>query len=250
MCVCIIRWWPLIKRNMIQLILILFQILPYKISNDIYSTLRFTRNNDTLSLDEQLIVLDSLGYVLNEGITKRTILNDIAGNYVPETNLEQEFRNQPFGLLYFTIGGFSLEQKKYYTNKCIVYNLGFNDLGSDFVSFIQRMGVITNGELKYSDIELKIENGYQWLKFKVNGTSKSWKLMAIGQSDDSFFNRFLELTTEFKTKGKYTYFDIGGSDFILDYATEEEQKRFISKTELKREWLGEGNHFSKYVHSK
>jgi hypothetical protein len=48
------------------------------------------------------------------------------------------------------------------------------------------------------------------------------------------------------TKGKYTYFDDGGQQFVIDYATEEEQKDFIKKTGLKREWLGEGNHFNEH----
>jgi len=237
-------------KIMIYYILVLLQFLPCKFINEINPSAHLIIQSDTLSLDEQLNVFNSLGYNLNEGITKKTILKNMAGNYLPETNLEQEFKNQQFDLLYIILGGYSVDPTTHYTNHCILYNLGFNDLGSEFTSFIQRMSVITNGELNYSDIELKLENGFQWLKFKVNGISKSWKLMAVGRSDDSFFNRFVELTTEFKTKGKYTYFDNGGTDFIIDYATEDEQKQFIAKTKLKREWLGEGNHFSKYDPSK
>ncbi|MBK8735300.1 MAG: hypothetical protein IPL98_05150 [Saprospiraceae bacterium] len=174
----------------------------------------------------------------------------MSGNYLPGANIEQEFRNQQFSLLYFILGDYSIDKENYYTNQCRIYNLGFNDLGAEFINFIQRIGVITKGELKFTDIELKIENGFQWLNFKVNGISKSWKLMAVGHSDDSFFNRFVYLTTEFKTKGKYTFFENGGSDFIIDYATVAEQEQFIAKTKLKREWLGDGNHFSKYDPSK
>jgi len=218
--------------------------------NDINSQNNFTIQSDTLSLDEQLTVFKSLGYKLNEGITSKTILKDMSGNYLPGANIEQEFRNQQFSLLYFILGDYSIDKENYYTNQCRIYNLGFNDLGAEFINFIQRMGVITKGELKFTDIELKIENGFQWLNFKVNGISKSWKLMAVGHSDDSFFNRFVYLTTEFKTKGKYTFFENGGSDFIIDYATVAEQEQFIAKTKLKREWLGDGNHFSKYDPSK
>lgn len=47
-----------------------------------------------------------------------------------------------------------------------------------------------------------------------------------------------------KTNGKYTYFDNGGEDFIIDFATTEEQEEFNRRTGLKRIWLGEGNHFA------
>lgn len=61
---------------------------------------------------------------------------------------------------------------------------------------------------------------------------------------DHFIQKFSYFTDELKTNGRYTYYDNGGQQFIIDYATEEEQIHFINKTGFKSEWLGEKAHFS------
>jgi hypothetical protein len=61
---------------------------------------------------------------------------------------------------------------------------------------------------------------------------------------DHFIQRFSYLTDELKTKGRYTYYDNGGQQFMIAYATKEDQIHFINKTGLKSEWLGEKAHFS------
>lgn len=48
---------------------------------------------------------------------------------------------------------------------------------------------------------------------------------------------------ELKDGNKY-YYDNGGLQWVIDYATEEEQREFNKRTGLDREWLGEGNHFN------
>lgn len=55
---------------------------------------------------------------------------------------------------------------------------------------------------------------------------------------DHFIQKFSYFTEDLKTKGRYTYYENRGQQFMIDYATEEDQIHFINKTGHKREWLG------------
>ena len=81
------------------------------------------------------------------------------------------------------------------------------------------------------------------VEFKVNGIYKKWKLQKAGYIDNRFIERFSVISQELSTKGKYTYFDNGGQQFVIDYATEYEQANFNKITGLKREWLCDVNKF-------
>jgi hypothetical protein len=202
---------------------------------------------DLLSFDEQFEIFNSLGYSLNSGITKQVIFQNMIGNYSPDTDLEQEFKKSRFELLYYYLGWSHSYPPVYYTNNCVWYDLEFIDPSTEYITFMKRMGTISKGELDYTDISLSVDdNNYEWIHFKVNGISKKWKLAPKGYVDDSFFQRFSYLPSEFKTEGRYTYYDDGGQSFVIDFASNDEQKKFIEITGLKREWLGEGNHFSEH----
>jgi hypothetical protein len=205
------------------------------------------QNDETLSFEQQMEAFNTLGYQLNHGITKELIFEDMKGNYLPDTDLEEEFRKSKYELLYYYLGGSHSCPPIYYTDNCIWYDIEFLDPSSEYITFMERMGTITKGELVFTDISMLIdENNYEWIKFKVNGVQKKWKLAEVGYIDDSFFQRFSYLPGEFNTKGRYTYYDDGGQQFVIDYATEEEQNNFIKATGLKRLWLGEGNQFSEW----
>jgi len=198
-----------------------------------------------LTFDEQLAIFNSLGYCLNDGITKELIFNEMKGSFSPGTDLEETFRKSAFEQLYYYLGWSHSYPPVYYTKNCVWYDIEFIDPGSEYITFMRRMGEISKGELSYTDIFIRVdENNYEWLDFKVNGIEKKWKLAKVGFVEDSFFQRFSYLTAELNTKGRYTYYDDGGQQFVIDYATNEEQQKFIEVTGLKREWLGEGNHFS------
>ena len=202
---------------------------------------------DAQSFDEQLHVFNSLGYQFNEGITKEVLFNEMKGNYLPGTDIESEFKKSSFDLLYYNLGSGHSSPPVYYTKNCIWYDIEFIDPSSEYIAFMKRMGAISKGEIEFSDIVLRVDsNNYEWIDFKVNGLSKAWKLAQVNCIDDSFFQRFSYLPKELNTKGKYTYYDNGGQQFVIDYATENEQTMFIKQTRLNREWLGEGNHFSEH----
>ncbi|MBK7131126.1 MAG: hypothetical protein IPM74_11035 [Crocinitomicaceae bacterium] len=203
----------------------------------------------SISYEEQIEIFKSLGYEFAKGVTKELILTDgYAESMWEEIKKERllEIEQNPFSLLYYYFGWRSSEIPDFnFSNKCIWYDLEFIDPSDQYIWFMERMGAITEGEINYSEISIQVdENNYEWILFKVNGVSKKWKLEKVGYISDSFFQRFSYLPAEFNCRGKYTIYDDGGQQFVIDYATESEQKEFIEKTGLKREWLGEGNHFS------
>lgn len=203
------------------------------------------QKSNLLSYEEQLKVFASLGYHFNEGVTKEMILRDVYQmNWEEET--EKYIENHPFSVLYYTFGWRDTKVPKYnYSESCIWFDLEFFDPNSQYKWFMERMGTISNGEISFTDINILTDKeGYEWITFKVNGVSKKWKLGKAGYIDDSYVQRFSYLPSELNTKGRYTYFDNGGQQWVIDFVTEEEQSEFINKTGLKREWLGEGNHFS------
>lgn len=201
----------------------------------------------SINFDEQLDVFRKLGYKLNEGIDRNTFMIDVPRIEGIE-NVIEDFEAKPFIKLYYYLGNTSTDKLIRYTNNCIWYDIEFLDPSSQYKSFMERMGLITDGELKFTEIEIMTDSlNYEWIKFKVNGNYKEWKLQKKGYIADSYFNRFATLTAELRTKGKYTYFDDGGQQFVIDYATPDEQEQFIKSTGLSRKWLGEGNHFSQPI---
>ena len=190
---------------------------------------------------------NSLGYKFNNGVNKELIYEEWNRNSYNEKALDSLIANPPFERLYYILGSGIYRNPEFYrvTDNCIWWDIEFIDPSSQYIYFMELMGKITQGELNYTNIEIKIdENNFEWIHFKVNGIKRKWKLGKVGFVPDSFFQRFSYIPKELKTKGRYTIFSDGGQQFVIDYATDKEQIEFIEKTGLKREWLGEGNHFS------
>ncbi len=200
---------------------------------------------ESMSYDEQIRVFESLGYKFTDGVTKELILRDVY-EMTWDEETEQHLEKNPFSVLYFFYGWRDSKVLNYnYTDKCLWFDLEFFDPNSQYKWFMERMGAITEGEIEFKNIEISTDsNNYEWISFEVNGVKKKWKLEKTGYIADSFVQRFSYLPSELKTKGRYTYFDNGGQQWVIDYATDKEQERFNKVTGLKREWLGEGNHFS------
>ena len=194
--------------------------------------------------EEQIKTFESLGYVYNAGVTKEMILRDVY-EMTWEDDTEKHIEENPYSILYYTFGWRNPEIPKYnYSEQCIWFDLDFLEPNTQYKWFMERMGAISNEELHFTEIKITTDkNNWEWIEFKVNGIQKKWKLEKTGQIADHFIQRFSELPKELNTKGKYTYFDKGGQQFVIDYATEENQALFKAKTGLDREWLGEGNRF-------
>lgn len=202
-------------------------------------------NESSNSFDEQLKTLNQLGYNPKPAVTKDFIL-DFVKHELEIPNPIDSIQQNPYHLLYYALSHQDANIEGYYlTDQYFWYVLDYLEQPIAYEYFMKRMGKITDGQIKYEDVKVDFdENNIKWISFKVNGKPKKWHLGQGEFVDDSFIQRFVYLTKELKTKGKYTYFDNGGEDFIIDFATEEEQEEFNRKTGLKRIWLGEGNHFA------
>ena len=205
-------------------------------------------NKTTLSFEEQLETLKNLGYKPKVNVTKEFLLNFIKRELEipnPIDSIEQS----PYFVLYYALSHQDAKIKDYYlTDQYFWYVLDYFEQPIAYKFFMNRMGKITNNEIVFENVNIEFdENNIKWISFEVNDIVKKWNLGEGEFIDDSFVQRFAYLTQELNTKGKYTYFDKGGEDFIIDYATEDEQKEFNKVTGLSRIWLGEGNHFAEPI---
>lgn len=202
-------------------------------------------NEPSNSFDEQLKTLNQLGYNPKPTVTKDFIL-DFIKHELEIANPIDSIQQNPYHLLYYALSHQDANIEGYYlTDQYFWYVLDYFEQPIAYEYFMKRMGKITDGKIKYEDVKVDFdENNIKWISFKVNGKPKKWHLGEGEFVDDSFVQRFAYLTKELKTKGKYTYFDNGGEDFIIDFATDKEQEEFNRRTGLKRIWLGEGNHFA------
>ncbi len=199
----------------------------------------------SVSYDNQIEIFKTLGYQHDKEVTKEMIMRDVF-EMTWEDETEKHIEANPFTILYYSFGRRDPGIKNHnYSNKCLWFDLEFFDPSSQYKWFMERLGAITNGELKFEEISIETDSeNYEWIRFKVNGQQKRWKLEKSGYIAGHFVQRFSYLPSEFKTKGRYTYYDNGGQQWVIDYATEDEQVEFNKVTGLNREWLGEGNHFS------
>ena len=195
--------------------------------------------------DKQIETLKSLGYEFNSEVTKDMILY-FAYEMSWKDETEKYIEENPYSILYQILGWRDPNVSTYnFSDKCLKFDLEFFDPNIQYKWFMERMGAITNHEIRFTDIKIETDSdNWEWILFKVNGIEKKWKLEKTGLIADHFVQRFSYLPNELNTKGKYTYFDDGGQQWVIDYSTEEEQIEFNQKTGLKREWLGEGNHFA------
>ena len=198
-----------------------------------------------MKLDKQIEIFKTLGYNLAEGVTKELIIRD-AYEMTWEEETEKHLEQNPFSILYYIYGSRDPEVKGYnYTDDCIWFDLEFFDPNSQYKWFMERMGVITHGEITFSEITIETDaESWEWINFKVNEIPKRWKLEKTGYIADHFVQRFSYLHKELGTAGRYTYYNDGGQQWVIDYANSSEQLEFNEHTGLNRGWLGEGNHFS------
>lgn len=203
------------------------------------------KGGQTITFEQQLETLNSLGYKSKAEVTNEFLLNFI-NKELEIPNPKDSIEQSPYLVLYYALSHQDAKVEDYYlTDQYFWYVLDYFEQPVAYEYFMYRMGRITDGEIVFKDVKVEFdENNIKWINFKVNGMAKKWNIGKGDFVDDSFVQRFYHLTNELKTKGKYTYFDRGGEDFIIDFATEKEQKYFKKATGLNRIWLGEGNHFA------
>ena len=189
--------------------------------------------NSTPTFDEQLETFKLLGFELNSGVDTSDINRWQTGH--------KEFEDLPYHLMYQTLGQ-TIEREPWtpITNKCWDFDLEAIVDHGDYIRVLQNISRITNGELIFDTIEdyVDIENGIAWVSFNCNGEKYKWDLAVNDDwADGDLFDKVQALTTIYKTKGKFTFFNTGGQDFVLGYSTQEELEKLKQITGLEILWL-------------
>ena len=125
----------------------------------------------SISFNNQIEVFKSLGYHFKPVVTKELLQQDIDGEF------DSFFKKYLFSRLYNFFGWRGGYFFINFTKKCIWYDLEFIDTSDDYIWFMKRMEAITQGEIRFDDIEVIVDKkGVEFIKFKVNGHAKKWRL--------------------------------------------------------------------------
>lgn len=212
-----------------------------------------------ISLDSQEKVFESLGYSFKNELSKQYLIPKMFGSMLefPETIadtyaeslFDNYFEELPFARLYYfygwTIWSTRNSALEPLSNKCIWYDLTFLEYNADYVEFMKWMESITGEELSFTDIEIKnVDENHKEIQFTINDTSKKWNI-DTSNLFETFIKKFTNLTEEFNTEKKFTFYSCDNEQFVLDYANEQEQEQFVRKTKIPRKWLNDVTFFIK-----
>ena len=187
----------------------------------------------TPSFEEQLKTFLDLGFKLNEGIDTSDINRWENGH--------KEFEDLPYHLMYMTLGQ-TIEREPWtpITNQCWDFDLEAIEDHGAYVEIMKNISRITNNDLVFEDIQdyVDLEEGKAWVSFNCNGDNYKWDLKVDDDwADGNLFDKVQDLTKKYKTKGRFTFFNTGGQDFVLGYSTTEELEKLTNATGLEIVWL-------------
>ena len=185
------------------------------------------------TFQEQFETFTGLGFTLNEGVDTSDI-NRWQGGH-------KEFEDQPYHLMYQTLGQ-TIEREPWtpLTNKCWDFDLEAIEDHGAYVSIMKNISRVTNGDLGFENLMdyVDIEEKVAWVSFTCKGDKYKWNLKVDDDwTDGDLFDRVQALAEKYQTKGRFTYFNTGGQDFVLGYHTKEELEMITQRTGLEIVWL-------------
>jgi len=194
-------------------------------------TQSFSKTKPTF--EQQFETFNQLGFTLNPS-TDTSDINRWSDGH-------KEFEDLPYHLMYQTLGQ-TIEREPWtpLTNKVWDFDLEAIEGHGAYVDIMKNISRITNGDLIFEDLKdyVDIEDVKAWVSFKCNGDNYKWDLKVDGDwADGDLFDKAQELTDKYKTKGKFTFFNTGGQDFVLGYCTSEELEKLRQSTGLDIVWL-------------
>jgi hypothetical protein len=189
--------------------------------------------NSKPTFEEQLETFKQLGFNLNTG----TDISDI--NRWQEGH--KAFEDEPYILMYQTLGS-TIEREPWtpLTNKCWDFDLEAIERHGAYVDIMENISRVTNGELVFENIQdyVDLEEAKAWVSFTCKGDNYKWDLKVDNDwADGDLFDKVQALTEKYKTKGKFTFFNTHGQDFVLGYYTCEELETIKQTTGLEIVWL-------------
>jgi hypothetical protein len=186
------------------------------------------------TFEQQLATFKNLGFTLNEGVNASL-------DIIQHLEKNKEFEVQPYHLMYQQLGS-TIARKPFtpISDKAWKFDLEAIEDHGDYVKIMSNRSRISNGELFFENLNdfVDIENEKAWVSFTCRGDSYKWDLIVDDDwTDDDLFDKVQELAEKYHTKRRYTFFNTGGQDFVLGYATALELEAMRKVTGLDIVWL-------------
>lgn len=181
-----------------------------------------------VSIDKQILDFKSLGFKINEGV-------DIYKEIENWSNIEN-FEKRPYFLTYILLGS-TTEDGKFTPITDNVWHFdmeAIEDHGA-YVYILQNIKRISANSFDITDIEdyVDIEEGVAWVKFLLNGVEHKWDLRVDNDwTDPEIFVKITQLCREENIPGNLTFFNTGGQDIVLGWATDAEIRSIKKVTGL------------------
>lgn len=184
------------------------------------------------SFESQMEVFKNLGFKFNKGTSQKDILNMWG---------REEIEKEPFSLLYISLGA-QIEREPWtpITNQAWHFDTEAISDHGDYKNILENIKRISSGELNFQKISdsVDIEKEKAAVSFELNGDKYTWDLKVEDDwVDVALFSKIVELTIMYKTKGKLTYYNTGGQDLVLGWASEEKFEKIKKETGLNIVWL-------------
>ncbi|WP_093023954.1 hypothetical protein [Pustulibacterium marinum] len=200
-----------------------------------FKTYKFLKENvkkiPKVSFEEQLKTYNELGYKLNSGITKETLL---------ESYDKSDFEDDTWVLMYVTLGS-TIEREPWtpITNDCWHFDAECIEDNGSYIDILENIKRISKNKLNFENIKdfVDIDNEKAWVSFELNGKNHKWNLRIDDDwVDGSIFDKINELNSELNNSRKLTFIGLG-QDVVIDYMTEKEMIEFKKATNVKIKWL-------------
>jgi hypothetical protein len=186
------------------------------------------------SFEEQLEILEGLGYKLNPDININKFKRQIKDMRFGDGEFEQVINDPPFQSIYQALG-FAAGYENYvridFGNKPIYYDYEIMASEISYKLFFEEFIKLTDGELEVENVSVDIINEKRHLKFEINDKNYDWELGEVKYISADFVDRLPELTDEYETEGRFYYNDMGQA-MALDYMTPDEKVKFEEITEI------------------
>jgi hypothetical protein len=190
------------------------------------------QNQQFPSFDEQWKVFKTLGFEL----TSESLIADFE-----KLKNQKLIVDRPSSYLYMELGR-TIQREPWtpFTNRLWDFDTEAIEDHGDYVEIMRNLQRISRGELKFDNLKdyVDLEEGKAWVSFSINGQDFRWDLVVDDDwVDPQLFSNVVELTRTLNTKGRFTYFDTGGQNFVVGFETPESRAAIVKATGLRVEWL-------------
>lgn len=167
-----------------------------------------------MPLEKQLEVLSSFGLKLNDGIT----IDDLLYSFD-----RKEYEEKPFDLILFVLG-VDVEREPWERPFCSrVWNFDTECIfeTGDYVKIVKRLCEVAAQPDLLTDIQdyINFETGDAWLKYKVGGVQRKWKVELRDDWSDSMVISYV--MGDIEHNGNRFYFQDNGQAMVLFYLSPE-----------------------------